>query len=175
MMPMVFCASFEPWLKATNAAEPVCASRKRRFTTPGCALRKIHNSAIMIMTPTAKPISGAATVGRSTFSTMPAHLTLCTPWVAITAPAMPPIKQCDELLGSAQYQVTRFQKIAPSSPPSNTGSVTTDGSTMPLASVVATEVEISAPTMLSMAAPSSAMLGGIARVEIEVATALAAS
>ena len=46
---------------------------------------------------------------------------------------------------------------------------------MPLARVAATLVETSAPTMFSTAAANSATLGGTARVEIEVATALAAS
>ena len=46
---------------------------------------------------------------------------------------------------------------------------------MPLASVVATLVETNAPTMLRIAAAPSAMFGGTARVEIDVATALAAS
>jgi len=44
-----------------------------------------------------------------------------------------------------------------------------------LANVVATEVETSAPSTLSSAAAASARLGGAARVEIDVATALAAS
>ena len=88
---------------------------------------------------------------------------------------MPPIRQCDELDGIAHHQVSRFQTIAPTSPPSSTGLVTASTSTMPLATVAATWVETSAPTRFSTAAAASATFGGTARVEIEVATAFAAS
>ena len=68
------------------------------------------------------------------------------PLLASTAPTTPPIRQCDELEGSAHHQVRRFHAIAPTSPPSITGGVTAAGSTMPFASVAATCVETSAPT-----------------------------
>ena len=49
------------------------------------------------------------------------------------------------------------------------------GSTMPVAIVAATASDRNAPTKLSDAASVTASFGGIARVEIEVATALAVS
>jgi hypothetical protein len=172
---MVFCASFEPWLKAITEAEKSCARRKRRFSGPGCAFRKIQSSASMIETPMPNPRSGASTVGISTLCRMPFHLTASAPAIARTAPAVPPVRQCDEREGSAHHQVRRFQAMAPISPPSITGEVTAVASTMPPARVAATCVEIMAPTTFSTAAPASATFGGTAPVEMQVATALAAS
>src|SRR6266851_5236104 len=39
MTPIVFCASFEPWLKAISAAETVCALRKPLLAVAGRAFR----------------------------------------------------------------------------------------------------------------------------------------
>ena len=33
--PIVFCASFAPWVKATNVPETSCPWRKLRFAIPG--------------------------------------------------------------------------------------------------------------------------------------------
>ena len=173
--PIVFCASFEPWLNAMTDADASCARRKRRMSRPGCARRKSQRIATISATPTAKPTSGATSVGISTFSRIPLQSTECGPLVASTAPATPPIRQCEELDGSAHHHVSRFQAVAPTRPPSITGCEIAAGSTMPLASVAATWVETSAPTTFSTAAAASATFGGTARVEIDVATALAAS
>jgi hypothetical protein len=40
-------------------------------------------------------------------------VTAATPAAAIPAPAMPPIRACDEEVGRPMYQVIRFQPIAP--------------------------------------------------------------
>src|SRR6267142_1109029 len=158
-----------------NDADTSCAERKRRCSTPGCAFRKVHRITTMSAMPTPKPISGAHTVGISTFSTMPAHCTCDEPEVASTAPATPPMRQCDELDGNAHHQVSRFHAIAPISPPNITGGVTAPADTMPFARVAATLVETSAPITFNTAAAASATFGGTARVEIAVATAFAAS
>ena len=60
--------------------------------------------------------------------------------------------------------------------PANTiDGVTRSACTMPLAIVAATSSDRKAPTKFSTAARPTATRGGIARVEIEVATALAVS
>src|SRR5258706_12752100 len=125
--------------------------------------------------PTPNPISGAHPVGISPFSAMPAHCPCDGPEVASTAPAPPPMRQCEELEGSAHHQVSRFHAIAPTSPPNITGGVTALADTMPFARVAATLVETSAPITFNTAAAASATFGGTARVEIAVATAFAAS
>src|SRR5512133_1045839 len=92
-----------------------------------------------------------------------------------TAPAIPPTRQCEELDGIPKYQVTKFQIIAAKSPMSTISNVTTWGTTIPLQTVAAMFVERRAPTKLSTAAKTKATVGGIARVEIEVPMAFAAS
>ena len=51
---------------------------------------------------------------------MPATMSEPAPALAIAAPTMPPISACDELDGMPNYQVTRFQAIAPMSAPKMT-------------------------------------------------------
>jgi hypothetical protein len=41
MTPMVFCASFSPWLNAMKAADPSCALPKNRLTKAGRAFWKM--------------------------------------------------------------------------------------------------------------------------------------
>src|SRR3954470_12724887 len=65
--------------------------------------------------------------------------------------------------------------MAPINPANTIVGVITSASTMPFATVAATSSEMKAPTKLSSAARVTAALGGIARVEIEVATTLAVS
>ena len=69
----------------------------------------------------------------------------------------------------------RFQAIAPIRPAKTIVVVTTSLSTMPLATVAATSSEMKAPTKFRTAAIPTAAFGDIARVEIDVATALAVS
>src|SRR5215210_6594713 len=107
---------------------------------------------------TANASTGAISAGIATFSSRPS-----------------PITACEEDDGRPKYQVSRFQKIAPIRPAKTIGSVTRSASTMPLAIVAATSSERKAPTKLRIAAMPTATRGDIARVEIEVATALAVS
>src|SRR4051794_26164592 len=124
---------------------------------------------------TTKARTGATSAGTSTLPSRPSHSTSPGPCAASVAPTMPPISACDELDGSPAYQVTRFQTIAPTSPAKITVSVTPPASTMPLAIVAATWSERKAPTKFSIDARPTAIRGGSARVEIDVATTLAVS
>src|SRR5579859_4460252 len=98
-----------------------------------------------------------------------------TPWAAQAAPTKPPIRACDELEGSARRQVVRFQTIAPIRAENTTVVVVAWVETMPLAIVVATRSEMKAPAKFRSAEKTTASRGGIARVEIVVATAFAVS
>ena len=125
--------------------------------------------------PTTRPIRGEETVGTTTFSRIPRHLTSRALAAARTAPIRPPISAWDELEGMPKYQVMRFQETAPISAASTTSWDTTPVSTMPLPSVAATSVEMSAPTTFATAAIPRATPGRRARVEMDVAMAFAES
>src|SRR4051794_15308023 len=95
----------------------------------------------------------------TTLSRIPDHFTDSA--AASAAPTSPPMSACDDDDGSPKYQVIRFQAIAPTraanttcSPPDPVG-----GSMMPLPTVAATLVEMSAPTRFITAASPSAMRG----------------
>ena len=111
----------------------------------------------------------------TTLSRIPIHWT---EWAAArAAPTRPPMSACDEDDGRPKYQVIRFQVIAPiraantiSRPPDPCGA-----SMMPSPTVLATEVEISAPTRFITAASASATRGVRALVETATAIAFAAS
>src|SRR3954451_6171303 len=118
---------------------------------------------------------GATRAGTITLSMRPSPSTALDPAAANVAPTMPLISACDEDDGSPKYQVARFQKIAPIRPAKTIGSVMKSGLTMPLAIVAATSMERNAPTKFSAEASVTATRGAIARVEIDVATALAVS
>ena len=121
------------------------------------------------------PTIGDTTIGMITLSTTPLHLTV--PADASAAPIRPPIRACDDDDGMPKYQVTRFQKIAPSSAASTTTRPGTPvgASMIPLPTVDATAVPRNAPTRFITAAMISAVRGASARVDTEVAIALAAS
>ena len=114
-------------------------------------------------------------MGTTTFSTTPAHCTV--PADASAAPTSPPISACDEDDGRPSRQVTRFQKMAPSSAASTTSRprVPCGAAMIPLPTVDATCVPRNAPTRFMTAAIASATRGVRARVATEVAIALAAS
>src|SRR5919112_1910877 len=107
---------------------------------------------------TTKASTGAIRAGTTTFST-----------------TTPPISACEEEEGSPKYHVARFQAIAPIRPAKTIGGVIRSAWTMPVAIVAATASEMKAPTKLSAAAMVTATRDGMARVEIDVATALAVS
>ena len=125
--------------------------------------------------PTAKARTGATKAGMMTFSTRP-ETTMASARAATSAePTTPPMSAWDELEGSPKYQVTRFHVMAPISPANTTVGVMNSALTMPLAMVAATASEMNAPTKFRIAAIVTATRGGRARVEIDVATALAVS
>ena len=118
---------------------------------------------------------GATSAGMMTFSSSPSPYTALAPWAANAAPTTPPIRACELEAGRPKYQVARFQAIAPISPANTISGVIRLASTMPEAIVAATCSDRNAPTKFRVAASATARRGVIARVEIEVATALAVS
>src|SRR5437870_7677678 len=70
--------------------------------------------------------------------TSPPTTSAPTPALTTPAPAKPPMSAWEELLGSPQYHVMRFQTMAPRSPARITHWSTTLVSTTPLPTVVAT-------------------------------------
>src|SRR3712207_4273183 len=106
---------------------------------------------------------------------MPSLRTASAPSAANAAPTTPPISACEDDEGRPKYQVARFQAIAPIRPAKTIVGVTRSASTTPPAMVAATSSERNAPTKFRTAASETATLGCIARVEIDVATALAVS
>jgi hypothetical protein len=110
-----------------------------------------------------------------TFSSSPAPFTASAPAATNAAPTTPPMSACDELDGRPKYHVSRFQKIAPISPAKITVVVTIPASTMPLATVAATLIEMKAPAKFRIAATVTAVRGASARVEIDVASEFAVS
>ncbi len=124
---------------------------------------------------TMKARIGATRAGTITFSISPSPNTASGPAATSAAPTSPPINACEDDDGSPNHQVARFQAMAPIKPAKTIGNVTSSASTMPLATVAATSSEMKAPRKLSTAASATAVRGCIARVEIDVATALAVS
>src|ERR1700733_1114767 len=110
---------------------------------------------------------------------IPWPLTAELPTDANDAPISPPISAWLELDGIVKYQVIRFQVIAPINAASTTASPSmppvADAGTIPLAIVVATLIEMNAPTKLSVAEIITATTGLSAPVAIDVAIALAVS
>ncbi len=123
---------------------------------------------------TAKPTSGESTIGITTLSRI---VDQCTIAPATSAePTRPPISAWEDDEGSPKYQVIRFQVIAPTSPASTTTRpALPDGGWITSATVFATCWPRRAPTKFMTAARPSAIRGVSARVETDVAIALAAS
>src|SRR6185312_16830201 len=121
----------------------------------------------------------ARTPGATTFWMIPWTLTADDPTSAIAAPIRPPINAWLELDGIVKYQVMRFQVMAPINAASTTASPSappvTAGSTIPLAIVAATLIEMNAPTKFRHAEMITAVRGFSAPVAIEVAIAFAVS
>src|SRR5690349_21078614 len=88
---------------------------------------------------------------------------------------MPPISACDDEDGMPNHQVIRFHVMAPMRPAKIAVGVTTPASTIPLATVAATVIEMKAPTKLRIAATPTATFGFSAPVAMVVAIALAVS
>src|SRR5919198_1287137 len=127
-------------------------------------------------TPAAvKPSNGATIPGTMTFSTSPGPGSALAPLETNAEPTGPPISACDELDGRPKYHVARFQAMAPMRPAKTTVVVTASESTMPLPTVAATFSEMKAPAKFSTADSRTAKRGDIARVDTDVAIALAVS
>src|SRR5947209_8781137 len=111
----------------------------------------------------------------TTLSTIPLHFTDSA--AASAAPTSPPINACEDDEGSPKYQVIRFQAIAPTSAANTTWRppVPVGGAMIPLPTVAATLVEITAPTRFITAARASAARGVSALVDTATAMAFAAS
>src|ERR1041384_7792592 len=97
MMPMDFCASFEPCENAMPQADNNCNRRDATRTVPGRKLRATQVKPTIMKNATMKPKVGDSTSGTSTFCTSACHLNADTPACATTAPPSPPISACDEL------------------------------------------------------------------------------
>src|SRR5262245_1678017 len=122
------------------------------------------------------PTTGESTIGITTRVPM---VLQCTwpPAANRVAPTSPPKSACEDEEGSQKYQVRRFRTVDARDAEKSTarlfipwGSVTS-----PEPTVVATLPPRNEPTRLPSAAMSSATRGVSARVETEVAMALAAS
>ena len=91
------------------------------------------------------------------------------------APIRPPKSACDELDGSPRNQVTRFHRMAPTSPAKITTGLMSFSSTSPPEIVFATWTDRKAPTRFRHRGQATAVLGRNAPVAIDVAMALAVS
>lgn len=121
------------------------------------------------------PIIGARTMKIKVFD-QPLAIIAPNPALAIAAPAYPPIKAWEELVGSPQYQVKMFQITVPASPAKTTVGVMMLMSIMPFPRVFATAVpKMKSATKLKKAAHTTACLGVKTRVETTVAMEFAAS
>src|SRR5690349_22763481 len=123
----------------------------------------------------ARPATGETTIGMMTLD----HTTLqCTTTPATrAAPQRPPMRAWEEDEGSPNHHVIRFQAIAPTraATTSHIPSTPSGWAMMPDPMVAATLLPKKAPKRLATAAIASATRGVSARVETEVAIALAAS
>src|SRR5919109_1353988 len=174
MIPIVFWASLPPWPRLKAAAETSCRRRNSRSTFAGVTRRKIHRLASINRKPSSMPSSGDSAMNRMVFCRLPAFSTP-KPALATPAPAKPPMRACDEEVGSPSHQVVKFQAMAPTSPAKTTASLTTSGSTV-LPTVLATCVwKTRKATKLNRAAQTTAIRGVRTLVETTVAIELAAS
>ena len=108
--------------------------------------------------------------------TSPLRINDPSPALITAAPAKPPMRAWDELVGRPQYQVMRFQTMAPINAAKTTAWSTTLDSTTPLPTVVATLTpKPNAAMKLKNAAQATACMGDRTRVDTTVAMELAAS
>jgi len=137
--------------------------------------RSAHDRATVSNSASVMPRSGLITMNRIGF-TQPDVMRATAPALATAAPPNPPIRACEEELGSPKYHVIRFQTIAPINAPRTTLGSTTDGSMSPLPIVFATAVPtVNAAMKLKNAAHMTATAGERTRVETTVAMELALS
>src|SRR5690242_15060022 len=122
-----------------------------------------------------RPTTGDRNIGMMTLSTTPFHRTSVPP--ASAAPTRPPNRACEDEEGSPKYQVIRFQTIAPIRAAKRMPiPVEPLGVAIrPSLTVLATPEPRKAPARFITAAMASAARGVRARVDTEVAMALAES
>src|SRR3954454_24509727 len=173
--PIVFCASFAPWVKATHVPDASWPRRKVRLAAPGEIQTSSQNIASSRANAPAKATAGATIAGIATLCTRPCHWTPSSPDWASAAPTSPPIRAWEELDGRPRRHVIRFQTIAPMRAARMVFSFARPVSMIPFPTVFATAVVTNAPARLATAATRTASRGESARVETEVATAFAVS
>src|SRR4051794_2968885 len=119
--------------------------------------------------------TGASTAGRMILLSTALKSIAPTPPATQVAPIKPPKSAWDELEGSPRYQVTRFHRMAPTSPAKITTGLMSVSSTSPPEIVFATWTDRKAPVRFRHAAIATAVRGRNAPVAIDVAIALAVS
>src|SRR3954447_10168906 len=124
---------------------------------------------------TTKARNGASAAGTSTFSTIPWPSMTDGPSATNAAPISPPMSAWEELDGRPAHHVAMFHAIAPTRPQNTTVVVTAPASTIPDPTVAATFSEMNAPAKFRTDESATAKRGDIARVETDVAIALAVS
>src|SRR5439155_10937436 len=175
MIPIVFWASFAPWFRLKNAAEMSCSRRNQRSTREGGVQRSSQWIATISPSPAVKPMSGERKI-KMIVLVQPLTMMAPKPAFATAAPAYPPTRACDELVGSPKYQVMRSQMIAPDRPPKITDRVAMLMSIIPEPTVLAPVVPmVTDATTLQKAAQMTASPGDSTRVDTMVAIELAAS
>ena len=124
---------------------------------------------------TAMPIIGARGINKSVLEIL-SILIAPKPALAIAAPAKPPKRACDELVGIPFHQVNRFHIMAPLIPPASTVRVTISVLPIPptVAATLCAGINLNA-TKLKNAAQTTAWKGVSTRVETTVAIELAES
>src|SRR3954451_6338372 len=119
--------------------------------------------------------TGASAAGRTILFSTALKSIASDPAATQVAPIRPPNNACEELDGRPRNHVTRFHRMAPTSPAKMTTGVMSVSSTSPPEMVLATWTDRKAPARFRQAAMATAVRGRNAPVAIDVAMALAVS
>src|SRR3954452_19796918 len=119
--------------------------------------------------------TGENSAGRMTLFSTALKWMASSPPATQVAPIRPPKSACDELEGRPRNQVSRFHRIAPTSPAKITTGLMSVSSTSPREIVFATCTDRKAPARFRQPAIATATLGRNAPVAMEVAMAFAVS
>ena len=174
MIPIAFCASLAPWLKAMRLEDSSCSRRNARLAAPRGTRNTTQYVARISRYPITNPTSGENSIASSTFCS-PDSFTADIPLCASAPPIIPPIRAWDELVGSPSFSVKRFHMIAPDSAAITVVGWIIAASTIPPPIILATAVDMKAPAMFRTAARRTARPGLSTCVETTVAMALALS